>query len=222
MEPGWWSALQASQLSGEQRLARRDEPLTDQALMRRVQAGETECFAELVERYRPALLRVAESRLGRRDWAEDAVQEAFLSAFKSRHTYRHAFSFRTWLWTILLNQCRRAGSSRARSPRVSCWADEAEGAQAPAMFQASLTRGVEPPLAQLLARERIQLLEAALARLSPAQADALRLRFFGALKFEEIAETMGCSLGTAKNRVHWGLLRLADLIRQTDSHEKLP
>ena len=49
------------------------------------------------------------------------------------------------------------------------------------------------------------------------QADALRLRFFGGLKFEEISETMQCSLGTAKNRVKWGLMRLAELVRQADS-----
>jgi sigma-70-like protein len=46
--------------------------------------------------------------------------------------------------------------------------------------------------------------------LPTAQADALRLRFFGGLKFEEIADAMQCSLGTAKNRVRWGLMRLAD------------
>ena len=69
------------------------------------------------------------------------------------------------------------------------------------------------PLAELVAQEQTARLEALLARLSPAQADALRLRFYGGLKFQEIADAMQCSLGTAKNRVRWGLLRLADLIR---------
>ena len=59
-------------------------PPTDAALIAHVQHGETELFAELVARYQPALRRVARSRLGRSDWAEDVVQETFLAAFKSR------------------------------------------------------------------------------------------------------------------------------------------
>jgi RNA polymerase sigma-70 factor (ECF subfamily) len=68
------------------------------------------------------------------------------------------------------------------------------------------------PLERLLALEQADLLETSLAALPTVQADALRLRFFGGLKFEEIAETMNCSLGTAKNRVRWGLMRMADRV----------
>jgi RNA polymerase sigma-70 factor (ECF subfamily) len=184
--------------------------LPDQALMRRVQAGEAALFAELVRRYQPALLRVARSRLGRTDWAEDAVQETFLAAFKGRHTYREAYSFRTWLWTILLNQCRRSWSGQSREPRVLCWTDEAGGGAQTPLDLARAANPAEQPLERLLARERVDLLETSLAALPTAQADALRLRFFGGLKFEEIADAMQCSLGTAKNRVRWGLMRLAD------------
>jgi RNA polymerase sigma-70 factor (ECF subfamily) len=74
-------------------------------------------------------------------------------------------------------------------------------------MQAELT-----PSQQLAAKERSQLLDALLLRLPEVQADALRLRFFGDLKFPEIADAMGCSLSTAKNRVKWGLMKLAELI----------
>jgi len=188
------------------------ESQSDQALMRLVQAGDPLPFAELVRRYQPALLRVACSRLGRLDWAEDAVQETFLAAFKSRHTYDEQFGFRTWLWTILLNQCRRSQSIHARIPKVSCRSDETTAVQEPALFQASVVRAEPLPLARLLDQERSALLESMLARLSVVQADALRLRFFGGLKFPEIAAAMGCSLPTAKNRVRWGLMRLAKWI----------
>jgi RNA polymerase sigma-70 factor (ECF subfamily) len=65
---------------------------------------------------------------------------------------------------------------------------------------------------ELLAKERAQRLEAMLARLSAVQADALRLRFFGGLKFQEIADAMQCSLNTAKMRVRAGLVRIAQLL----------
>lgn len=190
--------------------------LSDEELMGRVQAGDTAVFAELVRRYQPALARVAASRLGQADWADDAVQETFLAAFKGRHTYRPPHSFRTWLWTILLNQCRRSWKVRARRPRVRGWGDEPAELVEPAVFQASVERGESSPLARLLAQERAGLVDELLKQLTPVQADAVRLRFFGGLKFEEIAEATGCSLGTAKSRVKWGLLRLAELVRHAE------
>lgn len=182
---------------------------TDQELMRRVQAGDESCFTTIVERYRAALVRVAQSRLGRRDWAEDVTQETFLAAFKGRFTYDPSRNFRTWLWTILLHQCHRHWSLRARQPKVTCWSEEIANQEQAALARASQDRAEPEPLARLLRAERSALLEGLLRRLPSAQADALRLRFFADLKFSEIAETMACSLGTAKNRVKWGLLRLA-------------
>lgn len=193
---------------------------SDQELMRRVQQGETALFAEIVRRYQPALLRVARSRLGRPDRAEDAVQETFLAAFKARDTYRDAYSFRTWLWTILLNKCRRSWGGETREPRVFCWTDEASGHEQPALDQARPAGRGEQPFERVLARERSELLEASLAALPTVQADALRLRFFGGLKFEEIAETMQCSLGTAKNRVRWGLMRMADRVHSLRTNQE--
>jgi RNA polymerase sigma-70 factor (ECF subfamily) len=70
----------------------------------------------------------------------------------------------------------------------------------------------EAPLSQLLAKERSEQLEFLLGRLTLVQADALRLRFFGELKFHEIADAMQCSLNTAKNRVRTGLERMAELL----------
>jgi len=67
-------------------------------------------------------------------------------------------------------------------------------------------------------QERSQLLDSLLAKLPEGQADALRLRFFGGLKFQEIAEAMGCSLSTAKNRVRWGLTKMAEYLARKMSY----
>lgn len=181
---------------------------SDATLIARVARGERECFAELVRRYQPALRRVAASRLGRRDWAEDVVQETFLATFKSCASYDPRYSFRTWLWTILLNQCNGHYQRRRRSVPLAPLNELSEQTAAPA----SLSGGGESPLAELLSRERAAQLEVLLAELTLSQADALRLRFFGGLKFHEIAETMQCSLNTAKNRVRLGLESMAELL----------
>lgn len=182
--------------------------------MQRVQAGQTGLFAELIRRYQPALLRVARSRLQRADWAEDAVQETFLAAYKSRHTYRSEFSFRTWLWTILLNQCRSLGQRQRRAAPPGSWRGDFQPDEA----VAAVPEDARPlPLTQLIVRERGELLESLLGQLTGVQADALRLRFFAGLKFQEIADAMGCSLGTAKNRVQNGLIKLSETMRNSAS-----
>ncbi len=179
---------------------------SDAALMARVNAGDSECFAELVRRYQAPLRRVARSRLGRAEWAEDVVQETFLAAFKSSASFDPRYSFRTWLWTILLHQCHGHFQRRQRSVPVQPLSHECRESVA----QDDSLDGA--PLARLLARERSAQLEALLGQLTLAQADALRLRFFGGLKFQEIADAMQCSLNTAKNRVRAGLTRMAELI----------
>ena len=62
-------------------------------------------------------------------------------------------------------------------------------------------------------RNEPKLLERLLGELKDVQADALRLRFFGELKFQKIADVMNCSLGTAKNHVRAGLTNLAKLLQ---------
>lgn len=182
---------------------------TDAELVLRVRRGETRAFDELATRYRPALVRVARSRLGRADWAEDAVQESLLAAFKSCATYDPRYSFRTWLWTILLNQCYHHHQRRSRR-QVRERTSDPTSASDLAEFGQAIHRS---PLEALLAKERNEQLECLLRQLTSVQADALRLRFFAGLKFYEIAEAMECSLNTAKNRVRHGLANMAELLR---------
>lgn len=180
--------------------------LNDQEIMERVMAGQVELFDELVHRHQTSMHRAAISKL--RDWtvAEEAVQDAFLAAFAHRHTYRSEHSFRGWLWTILLNTCRTL------SRRELSRADRA-GRQ-PELHPDSHPGTSGDALSRLLQVEQMSLLFQCLAELPEPQADALRLRFFGSLKFDEIALVMGCSTNGAKQRVRTGLERLATALRR--------
>ncbi|MBP90128.1 MAG: hypothetical protein CMJ64_26045 [Planctomycetaceae bacterium] len=191
------------------------EPISDGTLISAVLAGETDAFEQLVDRYQRQLGRVARSRMGRPDWAEDVVQETFMCAFKSLHTYNSQYSFRTWLWTILLNQCRRQLKRFSRGVFIGSWEEQASDEERRATLADEL-KSKESPSTRLAARERSELLDTLLAKLPEAQADALRLRFFGGLKFHEITDAMGCSLSTAKNRVRWGLTKMAEFLGPED------
>jgi len=174
-------------------------------------AGEEEAFGLLVARYQGPLLRAAISRLARREWAEDAVQETFLCAHRWLATYDSRFSFRTWLWTILLHQCSRHAKREAKQAAAAAGAEVRGG-------RGEVAGGLHlSPLGQLLARENCERLHELLARLPAVQADALRLRFFGGLTFPEIAAAMQCSEAGAKNRVKSGLLRLGEWLGQGDA-----
>ena len=180
--------------------------------MRLVQNGQLEPFEELVRRYRAPLLRVAASKLGDATAAEDIVQEAFLAVFAACDTFNPAFSFRTWLWTILLNLCKRQLKRRSRQPGLP----PSDAARASSQTGLSEPIHHETGLIRALLHERNTRLRELLLTLPEVQSDAVRLRFFGGLKFQEIAEAMGCSLIAAKMRVKNGLLKLAETLRKEE------
>lgn len=189
----------------------------DGSLVAAVLAGRREAFDLIVRRYQRALLYVARGRLGRADLAEDVVQEAFLCALKWLHTYDSKYSFRTWLWTILLNQCSRAAQKLGRQ-RVTIFAGNRDNDAEPV---SQLASSEASPLEGLLARESRERIGELLDQLPENQADALRLRFFGGLKFQEIAQAQGCSLTSAKSRIRQGLLTLAQQLRESESMQRV-
>lgn len=177
---------------------------TDGMLVEAARWGLPGAMAEIVRRYQRPLLAAARNRLGDHQAAEDAVQEAFFNTHRWIHTYDSRYSFRTWLWTILLRACSRIAENRSARKWCSQPLDSSTGETGPTASAAAVN-----PLDQLLASENSALLQRLLARLPENQADALRLRFFGELKFDEIAAALECSVSTAKNRVKLGLIQLA-------------
>jgi RNA polymerase sigma-70 factor (ECF subfamily) len=178
----------------------RDADVLDMSAVRR---GEIERFTKIVERHQRSLFRYAYSRLGCRFLAEDAVQQSFLAVFESRAAFDPARGFRGWLWTIHVNECSRTARMRIRLRR-----DESGRRAIPARGE-----GPDSPLERREDQE--QILEA-LNALPEEQADAVRLRYFGELSFEEIGATTGAPAATAKSRVRYGLAKLARRLRRRE------
>ncbi|HVJ87655.1 MAG TPA: sigma-70 family RNA polymerase sigma factor [Caulifigura sp.] len=183
-------------------------PRTDAELLAFAHRGHSLAFAELVGRYRARLLRFAVKSTGNLTLAEDLVQDTFAAVHSAARSYDPRFAVSTWVWTILLNLCRRhRRGERSRERKHAAWAE--------------LTRrrvsSEDTALDDLVRDEQTRQLRSHLERLAAPQADALRLRFFAELSFEEIAAAMNSSVSGAKVRVRKGLTALAEQLRREEA-----
>lgn len=177
--------------------------LSDEALVAWLARGDESALAELYDRYgRPAYglaLRVLrDDRL-----AEDAVQEAFLNAWRSAPAFQpERGKAATWLMTLVH---RRAVDLVRREERRRT--EPIEGVAHPT----GDTTDQEAFLR--LQRESVQ---AALKELPDAQRETLELAYYGGFTQSELAERLGQPLGTIKSRMFSGLSRLRELLAETE------
>lgn len=167
---------------------------SDEQLVRRVLAGNTECFRMLVERYQDAVFGVALSQTGSFPDAEDAAQETFLAAFESLGRLKDPARFGSWLYGIALNKVKMHLRRRRDRP-------PAEGALGPA---------AQAPRPDEVAaqRETREALMAALARLSAAHREAATLYYINGYSQKDISRFTDCPVGTVKTRLHDARRRL--------------
>jgi RNA polymerase sigma-70 factor (ECF subfamily) len=170
---------------------------SDEALFRRVRAGTREAFAALVDRYQHRAFGVALRILGRRQDAEDAVQQAFLRLYEARAQYDPRWRLSTWFYRILTNAC--VDELRRRRPLIPL--DKWEEASA------------ERPEAPLERSERERQLRRALATLPPEARIVLTLYYGDERSYGEIAAIRGISVNTVKTHLRRGRLALRRALR---------
>ena len=154
----------------------------------RAQHGDKEAFRYLVEIYAGLAGRTALVLLHSRDDAEDAVQEAWVDAWRAMPRFQVEKPFRPWLLTIVANRCYK----RVLRNRMLTTPYTSEMAE---------TIGETPTWAGPGTDYDMPLHEA-LAKLDDEQRRLLALRFYADLKLEEIAEVLEMPLGTVKSRLH--------------------
>ena len=178
-----------------------DEP----SLIARSQKGDLVAFNALVECYQRQVYNLCLRLLTSAASAEDATQEAFIAAYRRIDTFQGG-SFRAWLLRIAANASYDELRRQRRRPTASLEAATAEHGAA------EVPSAAAGPEDEALRQELTAHLQAGLATLLPDQRLAVILRDVHGLSYEEIAETMHCSVGTVKSRIARGRARMREYL----------
>lgn len=172
----------------------------DTLLIEQWQAGDQRAAAELYNRHRDRVFRLAYGLLGQPADAEEVAQDVLLYALANVHRYDPARArFTTWLHTIAVSRCRDR-QRRKRLPHLPLLAWLKGGGDAP--------DPTPTPEHEAAAREQHSQLWQAVQALPPTLREAVVLRFWAGHTFKEMADILQCPVATAQSRVRLAYPRL--------------
>jgi RNA polymerase sigma-70 factor, ECF subfamily len=178
-------------------------PVTSDAdLVARVRKGDTAAFAVLVARYRDRLGRYAVHMLGDRNDAEEALQDAFVRAYRSLHRCREDEHFGRWLFGILVNRCRTTGRRSARRNRTFVRDDVS-------LEQASTPEAPDPT-------EWEDAVRLAMQRLARPLREAFLLKHVEDMEYTEMSRFTGVGVSALKMRVLRAREQLRTLLSEVE------
>jgi RNA polymerase sigma-70 factor (ECF subfamily) len=193
---------------------------TDEKLIAAHLRGDPAAFEQLVRRYADSVLGYLFHMTGNRDEAEDLFQETFKRVHQKAHTFRGGH-FKSWLFTI----ATRVGIDRSRRRRrlavVSLDAQSDCGEDDSASLAARTVDDDAPdPADEALKAEQTARVRTAVESLPEKQRATLVLAYYQQLTYREVAEVLGCSIGTVKVQMSRALATLAHKLPESVSVTK--
>jgi len=172
---------------------------SDKILINAHLQGDPMAFAELVRRYGDSVLGYLMRMSGSREQAEDFFQETFKRVHEKAHTLR-GNSFKPWLFTIAtrvaIDGLRKRLQFVSLNQRLDCAEGHCEQLSAVAVADSSFE-----PSQQALRAEQKEQVRLALESLPEKQRATLVLAYFQQLSYREVAQVLGCSIGTVKTQM---------------------
>lgn len=165
--------------------------------------GDKVAFGHLVEAYQTPVYNLAYRMLNNSGEAEEAAQEAFIRAFTRLESYNSAHKFSTWLLSITSNYC----IDQLRKRRALLLSIDEPLPPHPALQ----SEGTKGPEAQMMNSEQQEMVQTLLAELPPDYRQAVVLRYWNELSYEEIAEIMETTVSAIKSRLFRARRQLAEI-----------
>jgi len=180
----------------------------DSKLVRAAQKGDMEAFEELVARHRDKIYARAVSMMRNEEEAIDLSQEAWVKGWQRLHQFQGEASFGTWMTRIVINLCldQLRKQKRQRTDSIEAMDEESGG------VERHMPVVTINPTAGLERSELRQRINKALGQLSHEHRTVLVLHEFEEMEYKQIAETMGCSIGTVMSRLFYARRKLASLL----------
>ena len=189
----------------------KQEEESDEALMARYQAGDTQALGILYDRYAHRLKAFAYRRGAKRP--DEVVQDAFMRIVRNGGSFKGNARFKTWLFSIVRNlTIDAARRDKFRNmPSLDAPIRSSEGSMTLGDRVASQDPHADAERAVTDRRFRVEL-QAALDALPEDQREVFLLRQYSGLSFKEIGATVGCKENTAKSRMRYALLALREAL----------
>jgi RNA polymerase sigma-70 factor (ECF subfamily) len=170
---------------------------TDRALVERVRKGDSRAFDLLVRKYQHKIIGLVSRYV--HDWSEceDVAQEAFIRAYRAIGAFRGDSAFYTWLYKIAVNTAKNHLVAQGRRPP----AEDIDADTAVQFDSGTRLRDEATPEHELARHQIEQTVFATVEKLPDELRDAITLREVDGLSYEEIAERMGCPIGTVRSRI---------------------
>ena len=188
----------------------------DAKLVARVQAGDKAAFDLLVLKYQRKILRLLSRMLRDQSEIEDVMQEAFIKAYRALPQFRGDSAFYTWLYRIAINTARNWMASQTRRPSSSSLHQSEDGETFDEID--NLTDN-NTPESLLASREIAESVNESIQALPAELRTAIVLREIEGLSYEEIAQAMGCPIGTVRSRIFRAREAIATKLRPMIDHQ---
>jgi len=169
----------------------------DQELVERVQKGDKRAFDLLVRKYQHKIVKLISRYVRDPDESLDVAQETFIKAYRALAKFRGDSAFYTWLYRIAINTAKNHLVAQGRRPPDT----DIDAEDAVQLDGQSSLREIDSPEHMVLKDEIEQTIFQAIEDLPEDLRTAITLRELEGLSYEEIAQAMGCPIGTVRSRI---------------------
>jgi RNA polymerase sigma-70 factor (ECF subfamily) len=174
--------------------------MTDKNLIDSAKGGDKQALERLIEKYASMVFNLSLKLLCNYDDASDCAQETLVKIYTGINKFHEKSSFSTWIYRVTYNTCMDL--LRKKKQTVACEIDQ------------SIEDFRPTPYASAEKNERMRKIFSAIKGLSEEYRAAVVLRDINGNSYDEIAEILGCSIGTVKSRINRGRLKLRELLSE--------